>query len=118
MVGTVHRYGNTTIEVRNGWLEVTLPDGSRCQAVPHTGADDVARAKALGYDNVWDMTKDHDRYHALLAEVIGLEESPVLRAAVNKTPTNELIGAEEAAVLALQRYVNLCLAEGLLQWRP
>jgi hypothetical protein len=110
---SAHRYGGTLVEIFSGWVRTTLPDGSPIYAVPGETAEDVARAHSLGYDgNVWAMTRDHDRIHALLAHAFGLPESPALRQTLTGVQS-ELAGAEECAVLAIQRWVNLCRKEGL-----
>lgn len=89
-------------------MECTLPDGKKVTAVAHTGPEDVARAHALGYGgDLWAMTREHDLLHAKLAAMLGLPESPVLRSAVSDAWDGELIGAEECAVLAIQRFWNL-----------
>ena len=107
----VHQYGATKVYVFDGWVETVLPDGKVVSAVSHTGPEDVARAHSLGYKgNLWAMTRDHDRLHAALAHMLGLPESPVLRAS-GTGATSELLGAEECAVLAIQRFWNLCRAQ-------
>src|SRR3954470_16443524 len=66
------RYGLTLVEVFAGWVRTTLPDGVQILAMPQTSEEDVARARSLGYaDDVWAMTRDHDRFHALLAHAFG-----------------------------------------------
>lgn len=106
-------YGWTLIEIFEGFVRTTLPDGATIDAHPNHGPEHEARARALGYPDVWAMTRDHDRFHALLAHALGLEESPALRATVRRE-ASELTGVEEEVVLAMQRYVNLCRAAGLL----
>lgn len=107
-------YGGTTVEVMSGWVRTTLPDGTQVQARPNYGHEDIARAHALGYQgDVWGMTLDHDRYHALLAWALGLKESPALRATA-LGQASELTGVEEELVLCAQRFVNLCRKAGLL----
>jgi len=110
-----YRYGETLIEIfdespnTNGCIRITLPDGVVVYGEPNFGPEHEARAAALGYPDVWSMNREHDRIHALLAFMLGLRESPVLRAAANGgTERSELLGAEEAAVLAIQRFVNEC----------
>lgn len=107
-------YGHTLVEIMAGWVRTTLPDGTRIDAYPQHGAEDVARAHALGYEgDVVAMTMDHDRGHALIAWATGLEESPALRATA-RGEQSELAGAEEEMVLAWQRWRNLCRKAGLL----
>lgn len=102
-----HRYGDTLVEIFDGFVRTTLPDGSPLLATPGKTPEDTARAHALGYaGDVWAMTRDHDRFHALLAHAFGLAESPALRQALDGVQS-ELAGAEEEAVLAIQRWHNL-----------
>lgn len=113
LIGT-YRYGATLVEVFDGLVRTTLPDGTPVHAVPNHTPEDVARAHALGYEgDVWAMTRDHDHFHAMLANTLGLRESPALRAAVTGQ-ASDLSGAEEEVVLALQRFVNLCRKAGKL----
>ena len=106
-----YRYGDTTVEIFDGFVRTTLPDGSPVHAVPGESPEDMARAASLGYGEgtqaVLAMTYDHDRIHALLAHAFGLPESPALRQTLQGTQS-ELAGAEEAMVLAAQRWINLC----------
>lgn len=110
----MYGYGFTVVEIFDGWVRTTLPDGTEIHAHPRHGVEDVARAHSLGYaGDVWAMTRDHDRFHALLAHALDLEESPALRQSA-LGQESELAGAEEEVVLALQRFVNLCRAAGML----
>jgi hypothetical protein len=108
-------YGHTLVEVfAGGFVRTTLPDGTVIHAAPGDTPEDKARARSLGYEgDVWAMTRDHDRFHALLAHAFGLEESPALRATA-RGEQSELAGAEECAVLAIQRWANLCREARLL----
>lgn len=106
------RYGDTTVEIfepspiTNGCVRTTLPDGSVVLGAPIEGEEHEARAASLGYPGIWEMTAEHDRIHVLLCYMLGLPESPTLRASFLGHPTSELIGAEESAVLAIQRFIN------------
>jgi hypothetical protein len=60
------------------------------------------------------MTRDHDRFHAMLAYALGLPESPALRATAQGERTTLLTDLEEAAVLGIQRYVQELRAKGLM----
>lgn len=83
------------------------------QAHPRHGPEDEARARALGYADVADMTFDHDRLHSLLAWALIRGASPVLRAVAGGPPVpDELAEAEEAMVLAVQRFAALVAARG------
>lgn len=109
----VYSYGWTLVEVFDGFVRTTLPDGTTLDAHPVDGEEHQARAKALGYASLWDMCKEHDPTHALLAYAIGLTESPALRQTAEGRET-ELAGLEECAVLAIQAFRNGCRREGLL----
>lgn len=117
MPGKTVVYGGTVVNTVIGpgvcYLRTVLPDGKSVGAVPQHDAESVARAKALGYDNVDDMTMDHDRLHALLAHAFGMRESPTLRRMADGLPPNEVSDAEEQMVLAAQRFLNLCRRQGL-----
>lgn len=90
------------------WVVTRYPDGSEVHAHPQHGEEDEARARALGYPDVGAMTFDHDRLHSLLAWALAHRASPVLRAAAaGRAVDPELAEAEEAMVLAVQRFVNL-----------
>lgn len=90
------------------WVVTRYPDGSEVHAHPQHHAEDEARAYALGYADVGAMTFDHDRLHSLLAWALAHRASPVLRAVATGTPIDaELAEAEEAMVLAVQRFVAL-----------
>lgn len=114
-VPSVSTYGQTIVTQQNGWVETTMPTGEVLHALPMATAEDVARAHSLGYEgDVWLMTKDHDRFHAMLATFFDLPESPALRHAV-LGHDSELAGAEESLVLAFQRYANLCRKAGIVK---
>ena len=90
------------------WVVTRYPDGSEVHAHPQHGEEDEARARALGYPDVAAMTFDHDRLHSLLAWALVRRASPVLRAvASGEAADPELADAEEAMVLAVQRFVTL-----------
>lgn len=109
------RYGRTLVEVFDGFVRTTLPDGSAVHAVPGETEEDVARANALGYGgDCWLMTRDHDRFHAMLAYGLGLTESPALRRTAESGKSTLLTDLEEGAVLAIQRYVQELRGHGLL----
>lgn len=109
------RYGRTLVEIFDGWVRTTLPDGSPVHAVPGESAEDIARAEALGYGgDCWLMTRDHDRFHAMLADGLGLPESPALRKTAQGSRSTLLTDLEEASVLAIQRYAQELRAKGLM----
>jgi hypothetical protein len=98
------------VEYQYGQTQVTLPNGSELLALPNYDAESIARAHALGYaGDVVAMTRDRDRFHALLTHALGLHESPALRDATEDV-VSELGHAEECMVLAAQRFMNLAIA--------
>lgn len=118
--GDVLRYGSTTVTVgtapRGGpLLQVLLPNGDTVEAVSQYRPEDLELAERLGYGKagVDAMTLDHDRLHVLLCNALGLDESPALREALldKATPLGRF---EEAAVLAVQAWVNGLRAAGKL----
>jgi hypothetical protein len=91
------------------WVVTRYPDGTEVHAHPQHGAEDEARARALGYPDVAAMTLDHDRLHTLLAQALTGGRSPVLWAQAYREVVldAELADAEEQLVLAAQRFVAL-----------
>lgn len=91
------------------WLRTEFPDGTVVDAHPNHEPEDLARAKSLGYPSVQEMTMDHDLFHQLLAWALLGQSSRV----VTGTDDPEFAEAEEAAVLALQRYLQAARRAGL-----
>lgn len=61
-----------------------FPDRTTCPGVPSLDDESVARARALGYegpdaDVVWQMTRDHDLLHSVIALNLDGGESHALR---------------------------------------
>jgi hypothetical protein len=107
------RYGGTTVYIGDSWATTSLPDGRVVYAAPHYDAESHARALSLGYSGVEAMTREHDPMHSLLCHALGLDYSPALSRAADGLRANELSDAEEAMVLAAQRFRNLCRAAGI-----
>jgi hypothetical protein len=98
-------------------VTTTLPDGAVIVAAPNMDEESISRARSLGYtdpddmDAVWQMTKDHERLHHLLAEAEGLQCSIALwYAAHPDSPMDEhdrgRADREERVVLLIQRLLN------------
>lgn len=102
------RIGSAEVELHDDSLTVTrLHDGATVPARPQDTAEYRARAAALGYgDDVLSMSREHELTHSLLAQWLGLIESPTLRgvAAGAFWPHWQ---AEEAAVLGIQRFARM-----------
>jgi hypothetical protein len=100
-------HGLTTTRLR-GFVPV--------DAVPHDTDEYRARARSLGYPDdatgLLRMSREHELTHSLLAGWLGLPCSPTMRGIALRTAG---IGpwflgwrAEEACVLALQKFARLC----------
>lgn len=99
-------------------VTTTFADGSQLVAAAVHDDESGARAAALGYpvwigleQAVWEMTRDHDRLHTLLAEAQGHPASIALWYAAH--PEQEMRAAdklmaaiEERTVLLIQRLLN------------
>lgn len=114
--------GNTVIVRHNAWTELRLQIAETSLCVPDDTQNEAQRATAekIGV-SVREMNEGHDLTHCLLAEWIGLPYSPTL-ASVAGGPLieSDLNDAEEAAVLAVQRYLNLLglKPRELTKWFP
>ena len=90
------------------WVVTRYPDGTEVHAHPNHRPDDEARAEALGYADVEEMTLDHDPLHTRLAVALGLPHSPTLWGLAHGEPADPIVaGAEEEMVLAAQRFLRL-----------
>jgi hypothetical protein len=115
--------GATVIVRHEGWTELRLP--AVCEnilCVPDGPGDSSQERTAAKIGvSVREMNAGHDLTHCLLAEWIGLPYSPTL-ASVAGGPLieSDLNAAEEAAVLALQRYLNVLglKPSELTKWFP
>ena len=97
--------------VRHGDVTVTtLPDGAVVTAAPEDTDSYRETAKTLGYgDDTALMCYEHELLHTIVARMLGLPESPVMRAVVNGTEYDDpdgILWREEKAVLALQELGN------------
>lgn len=116
----VYRYGEVIVEIDDDRQRVVtrFPDGE--SLVTANRDDQDAMAASLGYEGPWELNRMHDPMHSWLADQLGLPYSPTLHGVARSAPAStELATSEEAAVLALQRYVNaLSRASGLpLDWK-
>jgi hypothetical protein len=109
------QYGDVRVYLVGDTVLTILPDSRALYAAPNYDPESVARAASLGYPDVEAMTREHDPMHSRLAYALGLKESPALsRAANGAKDVSDLTDAEECMVLAAQRFLNLCRAEGLV----
>ena len=100
--------GKTVVEVWDGnCVRTTLPDGAVIMAAPQDSDDYRRRAWDHGYQHdTFALCAEHEVGHSLLAYLLGLPESPALRAAVTAQEATHLTNWDEAATLALAAYCN------------
>jgi hypothetical protein len=105
-----HRCRNgTLIEIRPASTRITLPTGETVIGEAQHTAEQRHTARRLGYgDDVLAMVRDHDPLHSLLAAWLGLPASYGIMAAAGllKPEDADLAAYEEAAVLAVQRFMR------------
>lgn len=93
--------------------EVTLPSGTVVTGYPQGSDHQAETARRLGYgDDVLAMVLDHDPLHARLCDWLGIPASYSLRLAAGELPADEtyLAQAEEEAVIAVQRFIQMSTA--------
>lgn len=118
------RIGRTIVKMDGHLVETTLYDGGVVYAIPHDTEGYREKAERLGYgDDIGRMCRDHELVHVLLAEALGLRESPVMRKLASGQPDSAVLGYEEDAVLAIQRFataagVNVVAALSGRAYRP
>jgi hypothetical protein len=99
-----------TVDEDERRVTTRFEDGASLTAAPNYAYEHVLPAHRLGYsgdDAVWEMTRDHDRAHSLLAAWLGQPHSPVLYGeATGNAPDPALAANEEALVLLLQKVAN------------
>jgi hypothetical protein len=99
-----------TVDEDERRVTTRFEDGASLVAAPNYAVEHRDRARELGYsgdDPVWQMTRDHDRAHSLLAAWLGQPHSPVLYGeATGNAPDPALAANEEALVLLLQKVAN------------
>lgn len=101
--------GDALVECHDDGQTITRLAAGTVLAYPEDTQEYRDRARDLGYgDDVSGMSRDHEITHSLLAKWLGLPASPALSlAAAGKESKNILTGAEEAAVLAIQRFAKM-----------
>jgi hypothetical protein len=103
---TVVHANGTVQRIFATWVETEIPGLETLYACPMVEQRETA--DCLGYgDDVDALTRDHDFLHAWLADVLGLPASYALTAAAGGTVDPAIAEAEEAAVMALQRFTRL-----------
>jgi hypothetical protein len=100
------RIANHHIYFRGTKTITVLPEGDPIVAAAQDNDEYHARAESLGYEQATHlMSREHEILHALLAHWTGQWASPTLLA-VARGEKWEHWEAEEAAVLAIQRFLN------------
>lgn len=95
-------------------IQTVFPDGLKVDAAANYDADSLQRARDLGYDSTWEMSRDHELLHSIIAEARGESYSRVLRGvAVREAGGRKediispaVSAEEEALVLDVQKYVR------------
>jgi hypothetical protein len=104
------------IVVHEAGTTIVLPCGLVVEGRPHDSAAYATTARELGYgDDVLALCQDHDAAHAWLADQFGVNSFGLLHAAGVGADEN-IAAAEEAAVLAIQKFLRL--SGGHAPWRP
>lgn len=111
------RIGTMTVDIDEVAQRVTttLPDGRRLVAEPIYDEECGQRALSLGYGSeganaIWEMTREHDLAHCLLAHALGQDRPRVLDAVAGGRPISAAdADLEERVVLLLQRVSNVGL---------
>lgn len=86
---------------------IGMPCGAVIPGEPHNTDEYRATALSLGYGgDTLAMCRDHDPLHAMLCDWLGLPESYALREAAGLPTDPRLAQMEEAAVIAVQRFMR------------
>jgi hypothetical protein len=103
----IFKLGGATVTVHADGLTCTrLADGCEIPAAAQDTETYRQRAAELGYgEDTTAMSREHEIGHSILAEILGLPESPTLRG-VARGKYFEGWRAEEAAVLGLQAFAR------------
>lgn len=98
----------TIISILPNSAFIRLPSGKIVRCRPQNTGEYHTTAHQLGYGNdTLAMCRDHDPLHAVLCDWLGLGDSFALRCAAGLDDESEISAAEEAAVIALQRFMKL-----------
>jgi hypothetical protein len=115
-----YRFGHTLVDVDpdHRCVITRFEDGTTVTACPQHDADYPAHALELGYTGVdvgWQMCRDHELFHNLMAWLYLGDVSPALWAVAHGEPLNRPdINHEEQQVLELQAQHR---GAPLTQWR-
>ena len=95
---------------RSYYLETRFPDATMVKASPEGTESYRRRARACGYRGhlaLWQLCRDHELSHSILAEARGLPFSPVLwGVAHGELLSKEASDQEEWVTLSFQHWAN------------
>jgi hypothetical protein len=94
----------------NAWVVTRFyhPDGTTTEVHAHPRHDQHDIAQDLGYPNEHALTLGHDPMHTFVAQLLIHAASPTLLAVSHGEDVDtDLVRAEEAVVLAVQKWMNL-----------
>jgi hypothetical protein len=114
--------GAAEVRIFDAYLETAFI--LKVPAAANYDQESVDRALALGYQgSTWEMSRDHEILHSLIAEQRGKQFSPVLFGVAYRSiggdkerivsPASSF--REEGLVLSVQRYVRLGVVDVLLE---
>lgn len=101
------QFKNCCLEIEPGFCRTVFFNGKSVDACPQDNDEYRQRALELGYgDDTAAMSLQHEAAHTFLSEKMRLEFSPTLWIVAHSRTDydRKQVGAEEAMVLAFQRY--------------
>lgn len=104
----LYQFKSARLEVDDAarFARTVFADGTEVPAVPHATEEYEARALDLGYPDAWQMCWQHEALHHVYADMMGQPHSVALWSVAHRLPPGPADYDEEAAVLALQRFLN------------
>lgn len=101
-------FGDALVQVWPDCVRTVFADCVEVVGAPQDNDAYRATAERLGYGaDTLRLCRTHEVVHSWLASLLGLPESPALRGAANGSGPSLLTGAEEDAVMAVERLANL-----------
>lgn len=109
--GATYRIPHGIVRVGTGAVETVYDDGVTATGLATFNDEQRARAAALGYgttdEAVWEMHKEHELLHSVVAEAMGKERSDALYGWSSCTQRPGEIPLEERIVFLVQRTLNV-----------